>query len=492
MARIVGLMLLAVLSACFSVRGYAYGTTLGIKVDALCSNNLSKTYPSYNTGCYTKSDALSMDMPVAAASWCSGGGWKTCPYTAPVAGTSAGCLEPTTTGGQDCNISFKVQKNDGSTLTTTLTLSYAITKKAIYKCDPPLLTTDAGCTCPVGQLPDGTGACVPYTCPAAGSVLPGSEFATYSMAIGDLSEVACVSGCLVTSAFTVGFKDETGSMVYQMAGPLRTTGTVCNPSGQGGTAPSLGAAQPSQQAASAPAPCSAGLCPGTVNGTAVCKACDKVSTGNVTVKPGEASTITQTDCSGGTCTTKTGTVDASGNVTWTGYTVGSGQNAANTGAGGTDATSGGGGGGPQKTDDFCATNPNSIICKTSTFGGSCGTFSCSGDSVQCAIAKDQHDRNCQLFDTPTELSDKGVAAVAAGASGVSSVGVSDVSLDFASKLDQQDRLPGACPGDRVVPVLKGSITIPFSKVCELAGILSKALIAFSMLAAAFIVFRQRA
>lgn len=352
------------------------------------------------------------------------------------------------------------------------------------------------CICNVGFAPDSSGKCVPSTCPSSGTLIPGTENSTFALSSLSSSNVACVSGCMVTGSMSVSYTDSSGVKHSQLAGPIRSTGQACNPEGQGGTLPSLGAAQPGQPPASAPATCPIGQCPGTVNGVAVCAACGTVSSGNVTTGGGTNSggTITTTDCTGGTCVTKVGTVGPDGSITWTTYTNGSGNSASDTPAGG-NGSSGNGSGDSQNQDQqsFCAENPDSIICKSSSWGGTCGSFTCSGDSVQCAIAKDQHDRNCQLFDNQTDISNKGVAAVAAGASGVSSVGVSDVSLDFASKLDQQDRLPGACPGDRVVPVYKGtSITIPFSKVCELAGSLSKALIAFSMLAAAFIVFRQRA
>lgn len=48
--------------------------------------------------------------------------------------------------------------------------------------------------------------------------------------------------------------------------------------------------------------------------------------------------------------------------------------------------------------EFCAQNPTSTLCNDNTekrqFGGSCGSYSCSGDAIQCAIAIKQHQDRC--------------------------------------------------------------------------------------------------
>jgi len=52
----------------------------------------------------------------------------------------------------------------------------------------------------------------------------------------------------------------------------------------------------------------------------------------------------------------------------------------------------------QPVSEFCAANPTSTLCNDNTekrqFGGSCGTYSCSGDAIQCAIAIKQHQDRC--------------------------------------------------------------------------------------------------
>lgn len=54
------------------------------------------------------------------------------------------------------------------------------------------------------------------------------------------------------------------------------------------------------------------------------------------------------------------------------------------------------------TDVYCKQFPNDAKCKEEQkgeFGGVCaGGFTCKGDAIQCAIAKEQHKRNCQFWD----------------------------------------------------------------------------------------------
>jgi len=50
-----------------------------------------------------------------------------------------------------------------------------------------------------------------------------------------------------------------------------------------------------------------------------------------------------------------------------------------------------------KDKDFCKENPKLDSCKSSSFQGSCSaSFQCQGDAIQCAMAREQHVRGCQL------------------------------------------------------------------------------------------------
>jgi hypothetical protein len=66
------------------------------------------------------------------------------------------------------------------------------------------------------------------------------------------------------------------------------------------------------------------------------------------------------------------------------------------------------------------------------------------------------------------------------------------SVDFAGQIDQGDPLGGgSCPPDRQFSVSSfGSVTIPFSRLCGPLGVVGNLAVAFALLAAAFIAFRQ--
>jgi len=137
--------------------------------------------------------------------------------------------------------------------------------------------------------------------------------------------------------------------------------------------------------APAPTPCKPGTFSGTVNGVSVCvpPTGDKpVSTNDetkTTNPDGSTTTKTkETSCDGANCTTTTTTT-----------TVPAGGGAGQTSTEKQEK--------PQKA--FCEENPTLSICKSGSFGGSCDAgFSCDGDALQCSIAREQHQRNCQMFD----------------------------------------------------------------------------------------------
>lgn len=71
-------------------------------------------------------------------------------------------------------------------------------------------------------------------------------------------------------------------------------------------------------------------------------------------------------------------------------------------AGGGPAPSAGGGSSSDPTDNggsdiaqFCSDNPTAMICQSSAVGGSCETFVCTGDPIQCQIAADLEAIRCQ-------------------------------------------------------------------------------------------------
>jgi hypothetical protein len=145
--------------------------------------------------------------------------------------------------------------------------------------------------------------------------------------------------------------------------------------------------------------------------------------------------------------------------------------------------------------DFCENNPNSLMCSEdgeSNFSGSCtGNFACDGDAIQCAIAKEQHDRNCQMFDDATPLSDKGNAAVTAGdrPDGHPGNDAAETPLDFSSSIDRTNLIGGSCPAGHGLTVNGTTVTLLTAGMCDMLGMLGNLIVAVGALASAFIVFR---
>lgn len=348
-------------------------------------------------------------------------------------------------------------------------------------CGPQSKEINGQCICDPGFSEDAKGECVPYQCPNAGSIIPGSEGHTFSLPEGSPGgTTACVSGCVVTGSLAVAYTDSTGTKHSEIAGPMRATGQQCNPTGQGGNLPSLGAANPGDSAASAPSRCPVGQCPGQVNGTNVCVACSSSTSSNVTSTGSQSSggSITTTECTGGNCVTKTGTIDAAGNVTYNNYSSGSGSSATNTGSGS--------GAGQQSQDqqDFCASHPDSMICKSSGWGGSCGSWSCSGDAVQCQIAKMQADIWCGT-QLPEGAQDKYNALTGEGAA---SAAFGD---SMALELPKAEAAQCAVQDIQLTFIGGVPLVVPLSNMCEYLGYIHSIVVAFGILMWVFIVFRGK-
>lgn len=250
--------------------------------------------------------------------------------------------------------------------------------------------------------------------------------------------------------------------------------------------------------------CPAGQCPSEVDGAHVCMPCaesrDTTSTTNQDGAQGTKSTV----CKNGLCTTTESTGGISGGEKTTveslpdycsryplsGHCSGVTNNGSGASKVDTGLTSGPGGG--TGGDGTCQTPPCGDD-EPSTFGGACAAgFSCSGDAVQCAIAKDQHMRHCQLMETPNALSEVGDGAMTGDARPPGHPGAAGgpgTSLAFSSVIDQTNLLSGGCPADVSFSVLGQSMSLPFSSLCPELAMLGQVLVGISMLAAVGIVFK---
>lgn len=147
----------------------------------------------------------------------------------------------------------------------------------------------------------------------------------------------------------------------------------------------------------------------------------------------------------------------------------------------------------ESKDDFCKTNPRSPQCLTSSWGGSCSaSFSCDGDAIMCAITREQHTRNCKLFDdmSSTEVqlynSEKGKAGEQTSTlPGSASVQISSANFDTSDAIGAGS----GCIADKSVTVAGSVISIPFSTVCGHLAMLGNILLAVSFLLAGRILVR---
>ena len=126
----------------------------------------------------------------------------------------------------------------------------------------------------------------------------------------------------------------------------------------------------------------------------------------------------------------------------------------------------------------------------SAFAGSCmAGFACEGDAVQCAIAREQHRRNCVMFNDPSPESllydaNKDKTGNQTGDN------PNNETVSLAGRIDTSDALGGgACISDLNVTVWGQSLTLPFSTICPSLAMLGNLLVAVSMLLAARIVTR---
>lgn len=124
------------------------------------------------------------------------------------------------------------------------------------------------------------------------------------------------------------------------------------------------------------------------------------------------------------------------------------------------------------------------------FGGSCSSgFTCEGDAIQCAIAKEQHKRNCEMY-AKTDQSDLFLAAIGGNDPGLEALKKENREVVAVDSLISTERfIGGGCIEDLNVPFgTMGALTIPFSRLCPYLEMMGNIVVAFSMLAAARIIY----
>lgn len=133
----------------------------------------------------------------------------------------------------------------------------------------------------------------------------------------------------------------------------------------------------------------------------------------------------------------------------------------------------------------------------SVFSGSCmGGFVCEGDAIQCAIAREQHRRMCQIMDdktTPEYLlyeSEK----LKDGKGKVTGELEGNREVDVSTIINSTDVFLGggaSCPSDPTITLHNGAtFVIPYSSLCPYFVILGNILVIISSMSAVLILIRR--
>ena len=320
---------------------------------------------------------------------------------------------------------------------------------------------------------------------AAGTVIPGDHYTIVSdtkLAAG-LDFCTPATNCSLTASGRTGGKNlTTGKWEYQFMGPLKANGTVCTTNGTGASEP----------VKDAPIKCSAGMCSGTVNGVEICVKCAQtdnatagtISTTNSDGSKTEVTTTSSVTCDNNSCTT-------TNNYTTTTTPAG----------GGTPTTQTKSDSSTESKDSYCAKNPTAAECKEnkSSFAGSCdAAFACEGDAVQCAMAKEQHKRNCEIeksaFAESMRVRAEGVSweTPQSEKDAINLNGAKNIKVDEKFTLNMQtvaSKLTTAggatCPTGQGVDFFANHVEISYEIPCRFATVIR----AFVTLAAAFVAFR---
>lgn len=223
-----------------------------------------------------------------------------------------------------------------------------------------------------------------------------------------------------------------------------------------------------------------GYCPGTYNGATIWVKC---SSTNETTKTDN--TTTKTETNGGSSTTGTTTTSTTSKTSCDGSNCTTTTTTTTTNPDGTktdksETTS-------QAQADYCTRNPNATACKRpeGSFGGSCTAgFSCEGDAVQCAIAREAYRRNCELLEKETPESTLGKSIANGEDRPVGHPGNSPEIVNVSGNINQTNPYGGSCPPDINLNVYGKTVIVPLSNACDIFKWMGYIAVAFTMYAAA--------
>ncbi|MFZ5456264.1 MAG: virulence factor TspB C-terminal domain-related protein [Pseudomonadota bacterium] len=395
----------------------------------------------------------------------------------------------------------RVQMSSDPNHVATLRSAYLNTS-----CDSPnTLNTDTGaCTppeCPSGQVRNTiTQQCQP-PCHAAGTAGGSAYVSPWTT----LPKAICRDGCKLNVGGTGHHIPWSNGTTLHVVNGLVHTGEFCsgdiNGEGEGNGEDETYEGPEDLDPISVtpeddPPRCGAGQCPGEVNGVYTCVSCTDVATPEKPVTTYDRKTETTTTGTPPNQTTETKTTDTkathdgSGTVTSTTTT-----STTKTDANGTTTTEEGKTEKKESQESFCKENPTVAFCKNGKWGGGCDAFTCEGDAVQCAIAREIHQRNCEAaksnpYTDMTDAAQAGTDNASTYIQAQKDAAALDVNARFSQSLDASP-IAASCPASRSVALPGGnSLEISFEKPCEIAGWLGHFVQAFAYLFAALIVLRN--
>lgn len=128
----------------------------------------------------------------------------------------------------------------------------------------------------------------------------------------------------------------------------------------------------------------------------------------------------------------------------------------------------------------------------SIFGGACAAgFTCEGDAIQCAVAREQHRRNCTVFEDKTPESELYHASKSKTGSQTGDLPGNTTIAFGADKYDSTNLLgSGSCIGDVTVDIFGKAVTLEMSRVCPFLEWFRLALLAVGAVLWVVIVFRS--
>lgn len=372
-----------------------------------------------------------------------------------------------------------------------------VPQKAAQICPSNSTQSGSSCTCNSGYVEQGSQCVQKDPCDGLAEMCSGSQGKSGAFSISGknigvsftcMSPLSfganplpgCSKGCMgEVGGYPTAIKSDTGTWTTQ--GIAKYSGATCDPSvinDLNKQADPDFEPQPNPEPSKSPE-CTNGY-QGTVNGVSVCVPA-KASSGIVGTETKDNGDGTKTDtktdvkCENGKCeVTKTSTTTN----TTTNTTVGTSSSTATV-----DKAA------------YCNENKTAGVCKdengdnpdgTGSFTGNCDAgFQCKGDAVQCAIAKEQHRRMCQIFDDKSSESKlfnqlKGKEGIQRGDEGSP--------IDLTGRISTDSLIgAGSCMPDFQIQFMDRPVNVKLSNLCPYLEMLGNILVAVGMVMAIRIV-----